>query len=220
MGSGGIAAIACALTLLCPAVVQAGAASGDVTVQYRITPSVRFTLTPNYNTGYGPIPATFGAPPAPSPGAGACLQGCAVDFGTAEAGFTYLYKYAAHISVNTNDTSGFNLYGEGAADMTDGSGNSIALGQSLFYLPSGATSDTNTGFSAGLPFAVTSGTVTPGVPDPNTPASIAYVAYPAPMYSAAGAGTTDYYQDYQLKVPYTATSSSYFVWIVYTVVAK
>lgn len=221
IGSCVIAALT-VLPALVPVAANASSASGNVTVQYFITPSVKFTLTPNYNSGYGPIPATFGTPPAPTPGAGACFQGCAVDFGTVMAGSTYLYKYAAHINVHTNDTSGYNLYAEGAADITDSHGNTIPIAQSLFYLASGATTDPNTGFSSGLPFMATSATVNPPTPDINTAPTVTYASYPAPLFSTAIAGTSDYYQDYQFKVPYTAVSGgfTYFVWIVYTVIAK
>lgn len=204
------------LALAAPA--HGWASSGAVTVKYALTSVVKFTLTPNYNTGYGPILATFGTPAAPAPGPNACLQGCSVDFGTTQAGSTYLYKYAAHINVTTNDVNGFYVYGEGAADFSDGSGNTIPVSGSLYYLPSGAASDSNTGFSASLPFSVTTGTVGPS--SPTVAPTITYATYPSPMLDATAGGTSDYYQDYQFKVPYTAAASSYYVWIVYTVVPK
>jgi hypothetical protein len=199
--------------------LPAAASTGTVNVNWYVTGVVKFSLIPNYNSGYGPVLATFGTQPAPSPGANACLQGCVVDFGTVQQGSSYLYKYAAHLQVVTNDTNGFNVYGEGAADFTDGAGDTMPLSQTLFYLPSGATSDSNTGFSPGLAFNVTSGSVTPAVPDPNTAPSIAYVAYPAPMFTSSAA-TNDFYQDYELKVPYSAAAVNYFAWIVYTVVPQ
>lgn len=199
--------------------LPAAASTGTVNVNWYVTGVVKFSLIPNYNSGYGPVLATFGTQPAPAPGASACLKGCVVDFGTVQQGSSYLYKYAAHLQVLTNDTNGFDVYGEGAADFTDGAGNSMPLSQTLFYLPSGATTDSNTGFSPGLAFNVTSGSVTPAVPDPSTAPSIAYVAYPAPMFTSATA-TNDFYQDYELKVPYTAAAVSYYAWIVYTVVPQ
>jgi hypothetical protein len=199
--------------------VPAEAGTETVNVNWYVTGILKFTLTPNYNTGYGTVLATFGTQPAPSPGTSACLQGCSVDFGTVLQGNSYLYKYAAHLHVTTNDPNGFNVYGEGAADFTDGGGNTMPLSQSLYYLGSGPTTDSNTGFSPGLAFNVTSGTVSPAVPDPVTAPSIVYATYPAPMYSSASA-TNDFYQDYQLKVPSAAATVSYFVWIVYTVVPK
>jgi hypothetical protein len=194
-------------------------ADGTVTVHFYTTGILKFTLTPNYNSGYGTVPATFGTPPAPAPGVNACYQGCTVDFGNVQQGGTYLYKYAAHISVLSNDLNGFYVYGEGAADFTDGSGNSMPLGQTLFYLPSGATTDPNTGYSPGLAFAVTNGTVNPVSPSPVTAPTITYSAFPAPMANSTVANN-DFYQDYQIKVPSAAATSTYYVWIVYTVVPK
>jgi hypothetical protein len=188
--------------------------TGNVVVQWYTSAIVQMTLTPNYNPGYGPVKAQFGTQPTPVPQGGACNNGCNVDFGTVQAGSQYLYKYAAHVNVASNDTAGFNLYAEGTADFTDGSGNSMPLGQTLFYVPSTASGDTNTGFTAGYPFSVTSGTVSA-----TTPPSISYTTYPLPVYSS-GTGNADVYQDYEMKVPATASASNYYVWIVYTVVAK
>lgn len=199
--------------------VPAQAATGTVNVNWYVTGVVKLSLTPNYNSGYGPVLATFGTQPTPSPGSNACLKGCVVDFGTVKQGSTYLYKYAAHLAIITNDGNGFNVYGEGAADFTDGGGNTMSLAETLFYLPSGAASDSNTGFSPGLAFNVTSGTVNPAVPDPSTAPTITYSTYPAPMFTSVKA-TNDYYQDYELKVPYSAAAVSYYAWIVYTVVPQ
>jgi hypothetical protein len=194
--------------------------TGTVVVKYALLPTVKFTLTPNYNSGFGSVIATFGTQPAPTYGPNACLQGCSVDFGTVKAGSTYIYKYAAQIAVTTNDVNGFYVYGEGAADFTDGGGNTIALNQSLYYVPSVASGDTNTGFSAGYPFSVTSGTVNPASPSSTTAPTIAYSTYPAPIIMNSSAGTTNLYQDYEFKVPFSAVASSYYVWIVYTVVPR
>lgn len=200
-------------------ILPAAASTGTVNVNWYVTGVVRFTLTPNYNSGYGPVLATFGTAPAPSPGSNACLQGCVVDFGTVMQGSSYLYKYAAHLNVITNDGNGFNVYGEGAADFTDGAGNTIPLTQSLYYLASSAAGDSNTGFSPGFAFNVTSGTVNPAAPGPAIAPTISYTTYPPPMFTSASA-SNDYYQDYELKVPYTAAASSYYAWIVYTVVPQ
>ena len=208
-------AVFAAIAVLFPLDAAASTASSPTTVSWYMTPTLQFTLTPNYTSGYGSVPASFGTQATPVAGAGACLQGCSVDFGVVQQGKTYLYKYAAKLSVNTNDTNGYNVYGEGTADFSDGSGNTMSLAQSLFFLPSVASGDTNTGFSPSYPFSVTSGTV-----NPTTPPTITYAVYPAPIASVATAGTSNVYEDYQIKVPYSATVSSYSAWIVYTVVAK
>jgi len=208
--------IAIAMMALLPVAVFASTASTVVT--WRTNAIVKMTLTPNYNSGFGAVPAVIGAQPAPTHGPNAVLNGGSVDFGNIEAGKTYLYKYAVELNVTTNSATGFNIYGEGAADfynLTDGT--SVPISQAVYYLPSSASSDSNTGFSAGAPFMKTSGTVSGG--GYATAPTIAYSAYPTPVaQSLATTGT--YYYDYELKPPSSATNGQYFVWIVYTVVAK
>jgi hypothetical protein len=197
-------------------------AAGTVQPHWYVTGILQFTLTPNYTSGYGSVPASFGTQATPSPGAGACLQACAVDFGTVEQGTTYLYKYAAHLNVVTNDPNGFYVYGEGAADFNQysgsGSGNTMPLNGTLYYLPSTASGDTNTGYSSSYPFAVTGGSVS-SVSYATAP-TITYGTFPTPIINS-GVASADLYQDYQMKVPYAATPGvGYYVWIVYTVVPK
>lgn len=198
---------------------SAAQSSGTVAANWSSTPVVKFVLTPNYASGYGAVKAVFGTQPTPVAGPGACLQGCAIDFGNVLSGTDYLYKYAAHLNLNTNDVNGVNIYGEGAADFTNtADGTTQALNQSVYYLPSVASGDTNTGFSASLPFYMTSQSVSGN--SFSTAPTITYVAYPSPMASTTSASTADLYYDYQLKVPAAATAGQYYVWIVYTVVAK
>jgi len=185
--------------------------SGTVKVAWYTNAIISMTLTPNYNSGYGTVKATFGSQPAPEPGPGSCSNSCAVDFGRVEAGIDYIYKYAAHVNVASNDTSGFNLYGEGAANFSDGGANSMTLNQSLYWVPSVASGDANTGFTSGFPFNVTGGTVNPTQPEAGIPPTITYGAYPAPIVSSSSENG-DIYQDYELKVPIgAATTSSGFV---------
>ncbi|NNM99795.1 MAG: hypothetical protein HKL91_08365 [Candidatus Eremiobacteraeota bacterium] len=208
--------VAIALMALLPVAVLASTASTVVT--WRTNAIVKMTLTPNYNSGFGAVPAVIGAQPAPTHGPNAVLDGGSVDFGNIEAGKTYLYKYAVEINVTTNSATGFNIYGEGAADfynLTDGT--SVPISQAVYYLNSTANSDPNTGFSAGAPFMKTSGSVTGG--GYATPPTISYIAYPSPIAQSLSANGT-YYYDYELKPPNSATNGQYYVWIVYTVVAK
>jgi hypothetical protein len=210
-------AILIALAAWCPA--TASSTTSSVTVQWYAQAVVKFALTPNYNAGYGSVKAVFGTQPTPAPGPDACLQGCAIDFGGVMGGTDYLYKYAAHLNIQTNDVNGVNLYGEGAADFTNTTdGTSQTLDQALYYLPSVASGDTNTGFSPALPFYRTSGAVSGN--SFGTAPTITYATYPSPVTATSSAATADLYYDYQLKVPGAATGGQYYVWIVYTVVAK
>ncbi len=200
------------------------AASGNVTVKWQTQYLVSMSLTPNYYTGFGQVKAVFGTQPAPThgPNAGPAVGQGDVDFGNLLAGITYIYKYATHLNVTTNDPSGFKVYGEGAAafyNQTDSS--SLPLNTTLFWLnsTSGSPADSNTGFTPGQPFEQTGGVVAPAQPNYGTPPTINYgVTYPSIPVATSITPTKDLYYDYVLKVPPTATQGQYFVWIVYTVV--
>ncbi|HEX8805378.1 MAG TPA: hypothetical protein VF741_00460, partial [Candidatus Aquilonibacter sp.] len=203
------------IAILSPA--GAATATGTVKVQWHAPPVITFSLTPNYASGYGSLLATFGTQPTPTAGPGASLKGGTVDFGTTLAGDTYLYKYAAELQITTNDSNGFDVYGEAATMITNNSDGSVYPTQALFYVPSVLSGDTNTGFTPGVPFTQTGGVVSGGGDNKSTPATIAYATYPNPVAVSALANN-NYYYDYQFRVPSNATSGNYYVWIVYTVV--
>ena len=210
-------ATAMVIATLVPASASVGARS--TTVQWMATSIVRMSLTPNYTTGYGSIRAVFGTQPAPTHGPDAPAVGSgAVDFGSVLAGDAYIYRYAAHLNVFTNSATGFNLYGEGAADFfNQNDSTTTPISQTIFYVHSSAGGDGNTGFTPGLPFARTTAAVGGG--GFATAPSITYGSYPAPVASSTQS-SGDFYYDYQMKVPATATTGSYYVWIVYTVVPQ
>jgi hypothetical protein len=214
---GAIFAATATMLVLSPADAVTG--TGPVNVEWHALPIVNFTLTPNYYAGYGAVLATFGTQPAPTAGPGASLRGGTVDFGKAISGDTYLYKYAAHLAITTNDPNGFLVYGEAAEVLTNNTDTSIYPGQYLYYLPSGASSDSNTGFTPGLPFAQTAGSVSGGTDSITNPATITYASYPSAV-AQSSAANNDFYYDYQFKVPDTATGGNYYLWIVYTVVGQ
>jgi hypothetical protein len=196
---------------------------GNVTVKWSTQAIVNVALTPNYASGFGQVPAVIGTQPAPThgPNAGPSVGQGDVDFGNVLAGKNYLYKYATQLTVNTNDPNGFNLYGEGAADFfntTDST--SVPISSAVYYLSStsGSPADPNTGFSPASPFMKTGGVVSGGGYS-GPPATITYTTYPSPIASTVTNNSTLYY-DYQLKVPPTATQGLYYVWIVFTAVAK
>lgn len=206
-------AVALATASLAPA--MATTSNGSAPVKWYANKIVKFNLTPNYAAGFGPIVATFGIPGTPAPGPGASFQGGSVDFGNVEQGLDYLYRYAAHVNVQSNG-NGFDMYAEGSADFTGtgaNTGNSLAIAQTIFWL--GSTSgggDPNTGYSPSTPFQKTT---QPGAAY-NNPA-ITYGAYPAPALVSA-APNADYYFDYQMKIPSNASLGTYYVYVVYTVV--
>lgn len=212
----GMAALVVALFLAGP---QAGAqATGTVNVKWNTQALVKVSLTPNYASGFGQIVATIGTQPAPTHGPDAVSGGGSVDFGNVLAGKNYVYKFATHLNVTSNSTAGLEVYGQGAADFYNTFDmTTVPLSQAVYWLNSTSGSgDSNTGFSPGTPFqAATSGVSNNGQ---FTTPSISYGVYPAPISSSAAANA-DFYYDYQLKVPATATSGLYYVWIVYTVVA-
>lgn len=218
---GAIFAGVASIAILSPA--GAATATGTVNVHWHALPIIHFNLFPNYASGYGSVIATFGTQPAPTHGPGATgINNGTVDFGTTLAGDTYLYKYAAHLQVTTNDPAGFLVYGEAATVLTNNSTGTQYPGQALYYLTSTVGADNNTGFTPGLPFNQTSGLVggstadVAASPGPN----ITYSSYPAPI-AQNPSPNGDFYYDYQFKVPSSITTGgNFYLWIVYTVVGQ
>jgi hypothetical protein len=202
------------------------APTGTVNVKWNAQALVSIKLFVNYATGYGQVPAVIGTQPAPTHGPDAnCSNAaptavCSVDFGNVVTGKNYLYKYAVHLNVVSTSATGVDVYGEGAADFFNtADSSSIPISAAVYWLnsTSGSPVDPNTGFSAATPFLKTGGAVTNN--SQFTVPSIAYTTYPAPI-SQSNTLNSDFYYDYQLKIPATATSGLYYVWIVYTVVGK
>lgn len=212
-----VALLAIAIALTVPRAI-ASSATDPITVKWKNVALVHVTLTPNYAAGFGQIPATIGTQPAPTHGPDASLGAGSVDFGNVLAGKNYVYRYATHLAVTSNSSTGLNVYGEGAADFYNTADSStVPISTTIYWLNSSASGDANTGFSPGTPMQLTSGTVVGG--GQFSAPSINYTTYPSPISSTALANA-DFYYDYQLKVPATATSGLYYVWIVYTVVSR
>lgn len=211
--------IATALAACVP--VFASTSSATDTVKWQTQALIKIALTPNYSTGFGSVKAVIGTQPAPThgPNAGPAIGQGDIDFGTVLSGTSYLYKFAAHVNVTSNDPNGFSLYGQGAADFQQTSGGgTMSTSQTLYYLRSvSGGADSNTGFTPGLPFynapaGQVSGfsyAVAPTISPP----------YGSPIATSAIANN-DFYYDYQLKVPATASNGLYYLWVVYTVVAR
>ena len=145
--------------LLATAVSRAEAQpTGAIKLTYTIPVKITSVVTPNFQAGYGPQGGT-GSGVSPSVGPLAQLQGGYVDFGSSVvAGYNYLYKYAAQVSVTSTDSLGYSVYGEGSTNFSNGA-TTWPVGTTLFWLTSGSS---NTPFSAASPFNVTSGTPTNG----------------------------------------------------------
>ena len=221
----GLVGAVCALVAFAAALSPAGAQTTATTqVKWSTQAIVHMSLTPNYFTGFGQVKAVFGTQPAPThgPNAGPAVGAGDVDFGNILAGINYLYKYAVHVNVTSNDSSGFKVYAEGAADFynsTDAS--TTPLASTLYYVnsTSGSPADSNTGFTPGFPIQKT-GSVVVGNSYAG-PVSISYGgSYPTSAIATSATANGDFYYDYLLKTPVTATSGLYFVWVVYTVVAQ
>ncbi len=190
-------------------------------VKFKTTPYIKLSVTPNYYSGFGAVKASVGTQAAAVAGPAAVLDGGAVDFGSVIGGYDYLYKYAAHLHVQSN-AANYALYAEATANFTQNTDNgtpptsstgvTLPVNQTIFYLPSGATSDANTGFSAGKPFQAGAGQFN------STTLSDTGKTF-APIYSGAiSGGAADLYYDYQLRTQAQAQGGFYFVYIVYTVV--
>jgi len=211
------------LIVLSGAVAQAQSNGyGSAQLKYKILPIVKITVTPNYQSGFGPSGGA-GSGSTPAPGALATAGAGTVDFGSVVQGYQYLYKYAAQVSVTTNDIAGFSVYAEGSTDFNGSnptpSPPTLPISSTLYYLQSSAGNSPNSpaspfqktiGIAGGAPFGSSidySGTG--GVPQPS-----------ALIWNSASGGTIARGYDYQLRLPYNAPLSQFNVYVVYTVVGN
>ncbi|HZO95053.1 MAG TPA: hypothetical protein VFB22_15010 [Candidatus Baltobacteraceae bacterium] len=215
-----LAALAVLALLPLPALAQQAPATGSARVSYKVLPYVKASVTPNYQSGFGPI-GGLGSGSTPAVGSGAVLDGGTVDFGNVVVGYQYLYKYAAQVNVQTNDTSGFIVYAEGATDLNGSnptpSPATYPLFQTLYWLVSNAA---NTAFSPATSFNSTTSGTPLGVNGAN---GISYPGSPpgsASVWSTTTAGTLAEGYDYQLRLSSAMPTSQFNVYIVYTVVGN
>jgi hypothetical protein len=215
---------ALAAMLLLTALPQISAASattrGSAQINYKILPSIKAQVVPNYQSSFGPT-GGLGSGSTPAAGPSAVLDGGTVDFGNVVVGYEYLYKYAAQVSVQTNDASGFVVYGEGATDLNGSNPvpapSTWPLQQTLFWLVSSAA---NTAFSPASAFNKTSGTPLGA----NGSNGINYGAgAPSPasqIWVNPGAGNVSQGYDYELRLSGSIPTSQFNVYIVYTVIGN
>lgn len=174
----------------------------------------QMTVTPNYATGYGPVGGT-GSGATPAPGALASAGGGYVDFGSVVAGYDYLYKNAALVSVLSNDANGFNVYAEGSTDFTNGT-TTLPIAGTLFWLKS---SGANSPFTNATPFERTSATVSgTTITYGGAPPSTALIwSYPSATLGQPN-NTASAGYDYQLRLPDSAPQAQMSLYVVYTVI--
>lgn len=216
----GIATIALA-AIAAPALPAYAQVNGSVHVSYKIPPSVNLTITPNFQSGFGPQGGA-GSGSTPAVGGSASLKGGAVDFGTVVQGYNYLYKYAAEVSVATNDSTGFQLFAEGATDFDT----TFPIQNALYWMISGTGNTPFTGAPAAhgfqkTAFPVTGSGSTTGINyTPSIPPGAALVwQYGGPTLSlAGGAAVQDY--DFKLNVPASTNISTFSLYVVYTAVVQ
>ncbi|MDB5040086.1 MAG: hypothetical protein JWN27_812 [Candidatus Eremiobacteraeota bacterium] len=217
-----IAAAAALLMTATPAFAAGTPTYGSARINYKVLPSVKAQIIPNYMSGFGPQGGT-GSGSNPAPGPAAVLNGGTVDFGNVVVGFQYLYKYAAQVNVQTNDSAGFVVYAEGATDL-NGSNPvptpaTFPLAQTLFWL---VNNSGNTPFSPAASFNRTLGTPiganglngidysgTGGVPSAGSA-----------VWSSPTSGNLSQGFDYQLRLSGSTPISQFDVYIVYTVVGN
>ncbi len=217
-----LTAAAAALLLTATTAGIASAASlGSAQIKYKINPTVRAQVIPNYLAGFGPI-GGLGSGQTPAAGAGAVLGGGTVDFGNVVVGYQYLYKYAAQVNVQTNDAAGFIVYGEGATDL-NGSNPvpapaTFPLAQTLFWLVSAGT---NSPFSPAHTFNRTSGAAIAGGSGGIDYSGVGGAPPPLAMiWSNATSGNSSQGYDYQLRLSGAIPTSQFNVYIVYTVIGN
>jgi len=216
------AALALAALSILPltALAQQTPATGSARVNYKILPYVKAQVIPNYQSGFGPS-GGLGSGSTPAVGAGATLGGGTVDFGNVVVGYQYLYKYAAQVNVQTNDTSGFIVYAEGATDLEGSnptpSPSTYALFETLYWLKSVAG---NTAFSPATSFSATTTGTPLGVNGAN---GISYAGSPpasTEVWNSATSGSLSQGYDYELRLSGAMPTSQFNVYIVYTVVGN
>ena len=196
--------------------------SGSIKLTWKVLPIITLSVTPNYQSGFGPQGGT-GSGSTPAPGAGASLGGGMVDFGTnVVQGYSYLYKYALQATVLTNDASGFTVYAEGTDIADNTAGGTIPINNVLYWLDSNSS---NSPFSTATAFQATSSATSAGCGGQcinyvgNPPASAAVWNYPSATMGQPG-NTVSQGFDYQLRLQSVSNADNFSVYVTYTAVGN
>lgn len=226
------------LVLLAAALVVVGSSRGkaiaqvnygSAKLQWGVTPIITLSLTPNYQSGFGPQGGS-GSGSTPAPGSGATLGGGTIDFGNQVVqGFQYIYKYAVQASVVTNDGLGFKLFAEGASDINDTTNSStVPINQILYWLVS---STSNNPFTNATPFEKTASPTSSGcaavvavggqcINYAGSPPGTAVIwSYPTATVGQPG-NTAKQGYDYQLHLGSVQNADTFNVFITYTAVGN
>jgi len=211
--------LAIAAALAVGASSDASPPSGAAKATWHVTPAINASVTPNYQTGFGPQGGT-GSGASPAPGSAAVQNGGYVDFGTLVAGYQYVYKYAARVNVTTNDANGFKVFAEGTSEFV-GSTATLDMNSVLYWMLS---SSSNTQYSPATPFSTTNNTGdTPTNPGPGGDTNVTFASGPPSstlIYSSNAQGTSTQGFDYQIRVPDTVGADQFTATVVYTAVAN
>jgi len=210
------------MTALAPAAALAAGPTvyGAAVMNYKILPSVHAQVVPNYASGFGPQGGA-GSGSNPAPGAGAVLDGGTVDFGNVVVGYQYLYKYAAQVSVQTNDPAGFSVYAEGATDLNGSnpvpSPSTFPIFHTLYWLQSKST---NSPYTPAASFVKTAGNPIAGGALGIDYSGVGGKPSGSVVWTSPTSGNVTQGYDYQLRLPGTVPASQFNVYIVYTVIAN
>ncbi|HEX3465270.1 MAG TPA: hypothetical protein VHS78_14575 [Candidatus Elarobacter sp.] len=215
------AAAALLLTTAVPQIARSAPAQGSAQLNYKVLPTVKAQVTPNYLSGYGPQ-GGLGSGVTPAAGPNASLQGGTVDFGNVVVGYTYLYKYAAQVAVQTNDSAGFVVYGEGATDLNGSNPvpapSTWPIFSTLYWLPS---SSANSPFSAATSFNKTNGSpIAGGANGIDYSGTGGVPSAMSVVWSNPTSGNVTQGYDYQLRLSGAVPPSQFNVYIVYTVIGN
>jgi hypothetical protein len=218
-----LAATAFSVFLAAAPAFASAATDGSAQLNYKILPTVHATVVPNYASGFGPTSTSgYGSGSTPAAGAGAVLDGGTVDFGNVVVGYDYLYKYAAQVTVTTNDRAGFVVYGEGATDLNGSnpvpSPTTFPLANTLFWLLS---SSGNTPYSPATSFSKTGANpLGGGAGGIDYSGSGGVPPSSALVWSNPTSGTLSQGFDYELQLASSIPASQFNVYIVYTVIGN
>jgi hypothetical protein len=217
-----LATAAAALLLTAPAFAAGTPSSGSAQISYKVLPSVKVQVIPNYASGFQ-VTGGLGSGLTAAHGPAAVANGGTVDFGNVVVGFQYLYSYAAQVNVQTNDKAGFVVYAEGATDL-NGSNPvpapaTFPLAESLFWL---VHNTTNTAFTPAQTFTKTTGNPL-GLNGANGIDYSGQGGLPSAgslVWSTPTSGNLSQGYDYQLRLSGATPISQFDVYIVYTVIGN